>query len=246
MQSLYTTLLTTEELTTAAARLTPIWTPLFTGQPLLLAVAASVEAHRAAIVRAMSRKTASDFTDPLADGDHARDAAFTTLRDFSATWAKNPTAMPGQRAAGARLQETFDRHGNGIVHLGYNRESGKMNALIADLQRPQATADLASLILTPLFAALVTTQADFEGIMADKAAAEGGEALPSIAEHRPALIRQLNLLLSIIGEWQQVASGPTLEEAIGKMDEVILQIATPALARRTRSHSEAQTPAATH
>jgi len=240
MKALYTTLLTTEELTTCAARLAPIWTPLFAGQPLLLAIATAVESHRAAIVRAASRKAASDFTDPLADGDSARDAAFSTLRNFSGTWAGNPAATAGQRAAGARLQEIFGRHGNGLIHLGYNRQTGKMEDLIADLRSPQSTADLAALDLAPLFAAMVTAQTDFEGITADKAATEGGDTLPSIATHRPALVRQINLLLSAIAEWQEVASTPALEEAISKMDEVIVQIATPALSRRTRNTEEPQ------
>ena len=245
MQSLYTTLLTTEELTTAAARLAPIWTTLFAGQSLLLAVAAAAETHREAIVKAASRKTVSDFTDSLADSDAARDAAFTTLRDLSGTWAKNPSATPDQRVAAARLEDTFARHGNSIIHLGYNRESGIMNELIADLKSPQSTVDLAALNFAPLFAALVSAQAGFEDLMADKAATKGGELLPTVAEHRPALVRQVNLLLAVIAEWQAVASTPELEAAIGKMDEVIVQIATPALSRRTRANAEPQPPAPT-
>jgi hypothetical protein len=47
-----------------------------------------------------------------------------------------------------------------------------------------------------------------------------------------------NLLLDNIATWQEIGSTPELETAIGQIDEVITQIATPALARRTRKESE--------
>jgi len=239
MQTLHTTLLTTGELTTVCSRLTPIWTPLFAGQPLLLAIAKAAAAHSEAIITAASRKTASDFTDPLKEGDSERDAAFTTLRDFAAAWAKNPTATPAQSAAAARLQAVFAHHGNALLRLGYNRQTGKMNELIADLRSSASTADLAALALAPLFTAMTTAQTAFENTMADKAASEGGLELPTISENRPPLVRFLNLLLDNIATWQEIGSTPELETAIGQIDEVITQIATPALARRTRKESEA-------
>ena len=48
----------------------------------------------------------------------------------------------------------------------------------------------------------------------------------------------MNLLLDKIATWQEIGSTPELETAIGQIDEVITQIATPALARRTRKESE--------
>jgi hypothetical protein len=238
MQPLRTTLLTTEELTTACARLIPIMTPLFTGQGMPLAIAAAAEENRAAIVKAASRKTSSDFTDPLKEGDTIRDAAFTTLRDFAATWAGNPTATPEQRAAGARLSETIARHGNSIHSLGYNRQSGKMDELIEELGDAAAAADIVLLGLKPVFDQLAAAQESFEYIMADKAAAEGGVDLPTIAKNRPALVRRLNLLLDTLDEWQALVPTPALDEAIARMDEVIVQISTPALARRTKAQQE--------
>lgn len=235
MQTLHTSLLTTEELTTASARLLPIITPLLAGQAILLAIATAAETNREAIILAASRQAASDFTTPLKDQDTTRDAAFTTLRDFSATWAKDPSATPGQRAAGARLIQIFALHGNTLHRLGYNRQSGKMTALIADLSAVGATADLTALNLLPLFTRMAAAQADFEGIVADKVATEGGTPLPTLAEHRPELERQLNLLLSVIDEWHDLAPTAASTAAVGKMDEVIVQIATPALARRTKS-----------
>jgi len=78
----------------------------------------------------------------------------------------------------------------------------------------------------------------FEDTMADKAATEGSLELPTISENRPPLVRYLNLLLDNIATWQEIGSTPELETAIGQIDEVITQIATPALARRTRKESE--------
>lgn len=245
MQPLYTTLLTTEELTTAAARLIPIMTPLFTGQSLLLSIATAAETNREAIVRAASRKAASDFTDPLADSDSARDAAFTALRDFAGVWAKNPTATANQRSAGVRLQGVFTRHGNGIIHLGYNRQTGKMNELISELKNTECAADLAAITLTPLFAALVTAQEEFEDIVRDKSAVESGEVIPSIGEHRPQLERYLNLLLGNIAVWHEIMPTPALGSTIAQIEEIITTIKAPVLARRTRSQSEPQVVAPT-
>lgn len=244
MQSLHTSLLTTEELTTASARLLPIINPLLTGQSILVAIATAAETNRAAIVKAASRQAVSDFTDPLKESDDTRDAAFTTLRDFSATWAKNPSATPEQRAAGARLVQIFARHGNSLHRLGYNRQSGKMTALIADLTATGPAADFTALDLLPLFTQMTAAHAAFEGIVADKAATEGGTTLPTLAEHRPELERQLNLLLSTVDEWHDLAPSPASTAAIGKIDEVIVQIATPALARRTKSQPAPASPPA--
>ena len=238
MQTLHTSLLTAGELTTACSRLTPIWMPLLAGQPLLLGTANAAVVHSRAIITAASRKTASDFTDPLKDGDSARDSAFASLRDIIATWILNPTATPAQIAAAVRLQAVVAHHGNTLNRLGYNRQTGKMNELIDDLRSPASTADLAMLALTPLFTAMTAAQATFEDIMADKAATEGGLELPTISEHRPPLVRYLNFLLDSLDIWQEIGSTPELEEAIGQIDEVITQIATPALARRTRKESE--------
>jgi hypothetical protein len=244
MQTSYTTLLTTGELTTVFTRLDPIWTPLIAGQTVLESIAIAAGKNRDAIVKAASRHSSSDFTDPLKDGDNARDAAFTTLREFVATWAKNPTATPDQRAAGARLVEIIARHGNTLHRLGYTRQSGKMDDLIAELRNPAPAADIALLALKPLFDQMAAAHDSFEDIMADKAATEGGEDLPTIAENRPELVRRINLLLATLAEWQELAPTPALNEAIAKMDEVIVQIAAPALARRTKAQPEpAPTPA---
>ena len=191
------------------------------------------------IVQAIARKTTSDFTDPLKQKDLLRDAAFTALRDFIGSWTKSPLATAAQHAAAIRLQAIFDRHGNSIHRLGYNRQSGLMDALISDLQAPDATADLAALSLTPLFDQMVQAQSDFESIMADKAAAESGASLPTISENRPPLEHQLNLILANLNTWLELDPTPELTEAAGRMDEVIVQIMTPALARRTRATPDA-------
>jgi light-regulated signal transduction histidine kinase (bacteriophytochrome) len=238
MQTLLTSLLTTGELTTACVRLTPILTPLLAGQPLLLTISAAATTHSEAITLAATRKAASDFTDPLKENDNARDVAFTALRDFASNWTKNPLATPAQSAAAVRLQAIFAHHGNTLLRVGYTRQTAMMNALIADLRSTTATADLAAISLTPLFNAMTAAQTTFEATMADKAAAEGGLELPTIAAHRPQLEQYLKLLLENISVWQEIASTPELEEAIGKIDEVITQITTPALARRTRKESE--------
>lgn len=239
MQTLHTNLLTNEELTTACARLMPLFTPLFTGNPLLIAIATAAEKDSAAMIQAASRQTASGFTAALKEGDSLRDTAFVSLRDLAGTWVTNPIATPEQRAAGARLVEIIGRHGNTLQRLGYTQESGKLKALLAELHGTAPTADLTLLGLLPLFNQLLTAQTAFEEIMADKAAAEGDQPLPTVAEHRPALMRRLNLLLAALEEWQDVAPTPALTAAIGQIDEVILQIATPALARRTRNQPEA-------
>ncbi|GAA5484700.1 DUF6261 family protein [Haloferula sargassicola] len=245
MIPLHTTLLTTEELTTAALRLAAIYGPLLSGQTLLEKIGEAIEQDRAAIVLAASRKSGSDFTGLLKEGDTLRDAAFVALRDFVGSWAKNPIATAEQSAAAARLQEIFDHHGNTLHRLGYNRQSGKMEELIEDLQSSVSTADLVTLSLTPLFAQMEQAQTAFEGLKADKAATEGGLELPTIAEHRPRLERHLNLLLSNLATWNDLDPTPALTQAIGPMDEVITQLMAPALARRTKikSTTEGENPA---
>jgi hypothetical protein len=238
MQPLRTSLLTTEELTTASDRLSPVMTPLLAGQPALLAISAAADANRTAIIAAAARQASSDFTGPLRESDARRDAAFTTLRDFAATWGGNPGATPEQRAAGTRLEGVFGRHGNTLHRLGYTRQSGKMSELIAELGTPGPTADLTLLGLLPLFTQMGAAHDEFEGLMADKAAAEGGDDLPTVTANSPDLERRLNLLLAAIEEWQEVAPTPALEEAIGRMDEIIVQVAAPALARRTLAQQE--------
>ncbi len=239
MQTLHTKLLTTSELTTACSRLTLIWTPLFSDQPLQLAIANAAVGHSNAIIKAASRQNASSFTESLKEDDSERDSSFTTLRDFILTWMTNPTATPAQKSAAARLQTIFQHHGTTINRLGYNNQTGKMNELIEDLLGTTSTADLAALGLSHLFTAMKNAQAAFEATMADKAATEGGLELPTISENRPPLQRYLNALLDNIAIWQEIASTPELETAIGQIDEVITQITTPALARRTRKESEA-------
>ena len=243
MQALRTSILTTEELTTVSARLSPVWTPLFTGQSVALAIAAAADGNREAIIAAASRQASSDFTVPLREADALRDAAFTTLRDFSASWGKNPVATAGERAAGSRLEDVFARHGNSLHRAGYTSQTGKMNELIAELSTPGPTADLTLLSLVPLFDRMTDAQDTFESLIADKAAAEGGNDLPTVSKNRPELERRINLLLDTIEEWQEVATTPALEEAIGQMDEIIVQIAAPALARRTAAQQDPPPPA---
>jgi hypothetical protein len=239
MLPLHTTLLNHEELATACLRLSAIYNPLLATEPLLTKISAAAESRRDAIIQAIARKSTSDFTDPLKQKDLLRDAAFTALRDFIGSWTKSPLATAGQQSAAVRLQEIFDRHGNTIHRLGYNRQSGQMDSLIKDLQTAAATADIAALSLTPLFEQMVQAQSDFEALMADKAAAESGASVPTISENRPALEHHLNLILASLNTWLELDPNPELTEAAGRLDEVIVQIMTPALARRTKS-----TPAA--
>jgi hypothetical protein len=244
MQTLYTSLLTIEELSAAGARLLPIITPLIAGNPLLIAIATAAQDHHSAIVLASSRQASSNYTGPLKEADATRDAAFSSLRDYCATGMKDPIATPERRAAAARLVQIIALHGNTLHHLGYNRQSGKMTALIADLGKASATADLTALNLLPLFNQLSAAQSAFEEIVAEKTAVEGGETLPTFAEHRPELERQLNLLLAAIEEWHDLAPSPASTAAVGQMDEIIVQIATPALTRRTKSEPTPTLPPA--
>jgi hypothetical protein len=238
MNQLHTSLLATEELTVATARLLPLITPLIAGQPIPEAIALSAEKHRAAIVLAASRQLGSNFTESLLNLDATRDAAFTALRDFANTYAKHPIATPELRAAAARLVQTIAHHGNTLHRLGYTRQSGKLNALIADLTTIDSTADLTTLDLLPLFTNLTTAQSDFENLVAEKAAVEGGIELPTTYTHRPELERQLNLLLDMIEEWHDLVPTPATTAAIAKMDEIITTISTPALARRSKAKSD--------
>ena len=238
MLPLHTTLLNNEELAVTLTRLAGIWNPLLATQPLLVKLSEAAESDCAAIVLAASRKSTSDFTDPL-DGDAMRDAAFTALRDFTGSWMKNPIATEEQLTAAARLQEVFDRHGNTLHRLGYTRQSGKMDALLVDLGTPASTADLLALSLTPIFERMAQAHADFEAIAADKAATESGETLPTITEHRPLLERRMNLILANLAEWLELDATPALTEAAGRMDEVIVQVMTPVLARRTKAKNTA-------
>jgi len=115
-----------------------------------------------------------------------------------------------------------------------------MDELIAELHGTGPTADLTALGLLPLFNQMATVHGEFETLMADKNATDGGTLLPTLGQHWPSLERQINLLLANLAEWQALATTPALDEAIGKIDGVILQIATPALARRTKAKSDAQ------
>jgi len=61
-------------------------------------IAAAAEADRASILLATSRQANSNFTDSLKEADAARDAAFSSLRDFFATWAKSPMHLGSGRS----------------------------------------------------------------------------------------------------------------------------------------------------
>lgn len=233
MQPLHTTLLNNQELTTTCTRLLPLCLPLFAGQPFLLVLAAAVEGHCTAIIEAGTRDGSSGFTDATSTADAKRDAAFSTLRKLADTAVHHPLYTAEQHAAGARITAIFARHGNTLHRLGNNRQTGKMNELIKELGEAGPTADLAAITLAPVFAAMVAAQAAFEAVISAKNTTEGADDTPTITEHRPLLVRQLNLLLDIVAEWQVISPSPALELAISKMDEVIVQIATPALARRT-------------
>jgi N-acyl-L-homoserine lactone synthetase len=237
MQTLYTSLLTIEELSTASARLLPLISPLIAGNPLLEEIAAEAQKHQTAIILSLSRQDTSEYTARLEASDAARDAAFVALRDFAAIWSKTPTATPEQMAAAARIVKIIAAHGNTLHRLGYNRQSGKMTALLTDLSTPEATADLTAVNLLPLFQLVRTSQNTFEEIVAEKNVTEGSDPLPTLAQHRPHLERQLNLMLATIDEAQTIGSAAVAASAIGQIDEVIVQIATPALARRTKSES---------
>ncbi len=105
-----------------------------------------------------------------------------------------------------------------LVKHGYTRQTGHLTFLIADLKKPQPTADLAAISQTAPFANMVQAQTAFEALTTDRAATEDGQTLPTLSEHRPQLERRINLILNNLAEWQAPAS-------------------TPALARRTKAEA---------
>lgn len=235
MQDLATTLLTTQELTGSAQRLLPVMESVLADQPLLEKVRTAALQNAKAIDLSMTRKRGSEYTEALQKADESRDAAFVALRNFAASWGRNPVASPEQQAAGKRLEAAISKHGNTLYDLGYLRQTGALQGLFADLDQDPSQADLTLLGLTPLYAGLQSAQEKFETLTSDKTDEEALENLPLIRVQAPQLRRRLNLLLANFAEWETLEPSEAVQATTAKLDEIIIEVMGPVRARRTRS-----------
>ncbi len=244
METLHTTFLTTDELVAASDQLLPVLRETLVGNPLLLAVAAEAAADVNAINLAATREQGNKLTDPIKAADGARDNAFRTLRDFANVWAHNETAAEANRTAGNRLSAIFSKHGNSLHRLGYNKQSGALEGLFADLASAQSQADLKQLNLNSFHAELIAAQDAFEAVWAQRSNPSTQDTLPLLGEHVTPLKRRLSFLLEAVEQWQRLGLPETTEPSVTKLNVIITDLMTPVLARQTREENLAAKEAA--
>jgi hypothetical protein len=244
METLYTSLLTSDELVAASDQLLPVLQETLTGNPLLLAVAAEAESDVKAINLAATRELGNKLTDPIKSADGVRDNAFRTLRDFASVWAHNQTAPEANRTAGHRLSAMFTKHGNSLHRLGYNKQSGALEGLFADLASAQSQADLKQLNLDGFHAELIAAQDAFEAVWAQRSNPSTQDTLPLKWDHTVQLRWRLSFLLESVEQWERLGLPEATQPLVTRLNVIITDLMKPVLARQTREENQAAKEAA--
>ena len=172
----------------------------------------------------------------VAQADAVRDDLFLSFRDVidAAKRRQNPAFVEANKL----VFPTIEKAGTRLYQLGYIEKSGKLDALIEELQKDEYQQALITMKVDDVFAELVEAQTKFITLYADRLKEESNLDYPTVDEAKRKTVPHVNIFLGTISILQEVEP-ETFDALVGKINVVTTEIMATARARKTRSDNEA-------
>jgi hypothetical protein len=170
----------------------------------------------------------------VSEADALRDDLFIAFRDSLDILKRRPSET--FQAAYLALWPILEQAGTLLYSLGYSEQSGRLEALIEQMNLPANQTHLTNTGLTGLFEEMKQAQANFTELYQKRLDLDSQQDYPTLAEAKSSIVPRINMLLdavSILHEEDAETLGPLVRE----LNAITSQIMAIARARRTRDAS---------
>lgn len=189
--------------------------------------------------KALTATRDNQLVDDVAKADAVRDDLFIGLRDLIDAYKRR--LNPALLEAYEKLWPIIEKSGTTLYRLGYTEQSGKLEALFAELDLPEAQAALTALHATELYADLKQAQTDFVILYQQRLEVDIAQDYPTLREARGTLVPHLNSLLKAL-EILELTEPNVHTALLDKVDAITTAAMIPARARKTRSENQEVSP----
>jgi len=179
----------------------------------------------------IGKDSSSEYTNLLSNQDEVRDNLYTGFRDYCISFCNNYDAS--KEEAGIYLNHIFHERGFSMQTYGYASQTSSMIVLFNDLDKPKASAAIATVDGTEWYNKLKEEQDKFEQLYKEKVDNESVKQTPQIKAVKKRLSNLLNALLTYVDQKSEFNS-EKFNPVADKLDEIITDIVSIARARQTR------------
>ncbi len=174
------------------------------------------------------------LVDDVAEADAIRDDLFIGFRDLVDAYKRRRNSALID--AYEKVWDVIARAGTRLYAHGYTEQSGKLEALFAELDKPEYQGALDMLNAHGIYNELKQAQSNFTSIYDQRLKAETEMNYPTLKEAKRKIVPHVNTLIDAIGVLDETEPGK-YTDLVENMNAITSQIVSSSRARKTRSES---------
>ncbi|MFY0687572.1 MAG: hypothetical protein JXQ90_10435 [Cyclobacteriaceae bacterium] len=179
----------------------------------------------------------NQLIDDVAAADALRDDLFIGFRDLINAYKRRRDESLVE--AYERVWPVIEKAGTRLYSLGYTDQSGKLEAMFAELDKTGQQASITQLNAQGIYEELKAAQEEFAILYQERLELDNQHDYPTLKEARRAIVPHVNSLINALDVLSETEPD-TYGGLINKINVITKQVNTSARARRSRARSEAQ------
>ncbi len=239
MEKLSTSLLLPAELSSTIQKYIDVWSESGNDHPFMTRIVRLLRQDIENINSALTAVRSNEHVASVSEADAIRDDLFIGFRD--AVDAAKRRRSPEMQAGYQAVWPIIEQAGTTLYRLGYTAQSGRMDALIAELDKSENTRHLAAMNVGEIFAEMKKAQEDFNLVYQQRLDAEAKKNYPTLSESKSKAVPHVNSFLDALSILIETEPGglPKLENGINAITQEIMVVAR---GRKTRKQPEPNDP----
>jgi len=235
MKKLRTSLLLPAELAETTASYLRLIAEAELAEPFIARITTLLTEDLTMLNSAITAVRLNNYVEDVSLADAIRDDLFIGFRDTVDAYARrrDETLLEAYQ----KIWQLIEKAGTMLYTAGYAEQSGKLEALFAQLDKPTNQEAITLLNATGIYAELKTAQASFTSIYRTRLEADTTIDYPTLRDAKSRIVLHINALLNalyIIHETEPA----TYDALIEQIDAATAAIMSTARARKSRSTNE--------
>lgn len=204
-------------------------------EPFLNRITQMLAEDLAQLKNAITAVRRNTLVDDLVESDAIRDDLFIGFRDTVDTFKRRRSAA--MRDAYEKIWQVIEKAGTQLYRLGYTEQSGRLDALLEELDKPAYQEVMATINVTELYAEFKQAQADFSELHNRRLSADADINYPTLRDAKAQMVPHVNALLNAIGVLNET-NPETFGPLVDRINAITAQVMTSARARKTRASDQ--------
>ncbi|MEQ9468289.1 MAG: DUF6261 family protein [Ekhidna sp.] len=241
IKQLRTSFLLPAELSETASKYVAATADLSAADPFIARITGLLQTDIDNLNAAITAVRLNKLVDDVAAADALRDDLFIGFKDLVDAYKrrKNQALVDAYE----QIWPIIYQAGTRLYTLGYAEQSGKLEALFTELDKPENQTALATMHADGIYADLKQAQADFVTIYNSRLDEDTKKNYPTLSEAKSKTVPHVNILLDAINILDETDPG-THGALIDKLNGITTSIMAVARARKSRGESGEELEAA--